>query len=55
MILRHSVRSEQAESVRSGKLSWVMLGQLAVGQMTQRNPSDFVGSTGPAAKACVPG
>ena len=48
------MRSEQAESVRSDKISWVMLGQLDVGQLTQYNPTDFVGSTGPAEIVYVP-
>ena len=34
--MRRSELSEQAESVRSGKISWVMLYRLAVGQLTQR-------------------
>ena len=44
MILRHSERSEQAESVRSDKISWITLGQLAVGQLTQRFLTDSAAS-----------
>ena len=39
-IPRRSERSKKTESVRSGKISWFI---------------DFVGSTGHAAIACVPG
>ena len=40
--------------VRIGKISWVMLGQLGLGQLFRRNPTDFVDSTGQAAITCVP-
>ena len=35
------------------KISWFMLGELAIGQLTQHNPNDFVSSTGQEAIACV--
>ena len=44
-----------AESVRSNKISWVTLGQLAIGKFTQCHPTDFVDSTGQAAITCIHG